>query len=69
MCGFIVINFYVLMFEKSNEEWNVILYVVKNGNIIILEFFYKNEVNIGYNLVSKKNVLYVVCDNGYLNVC
>lgn len=54
---------------ESNDGWIVVLYVVKNGNIDFLEFLVFKKVSFDYKLESNRNVLYIVCDNGYLEVC
>lgn len=54
---------------ESNDGWIVVLYVVKNGNIDFLEFLVFKKVSFDYKLESSRNVLYIVCDNGYLEVC
>lgn len=39
MCEYIFKYYYDLIFVECKEGWNVIFYVVKNGNIKILKFF------------------------------
>lgn len=65
MCEFVLKNFYEFMFLKSKEGWNVILYVVRNGNLEVLKFLRKENISFKYRLESDKNVLYIVCDYGY----
>lgn len=69
MCEFILKNFYEFMFLKSKEGWNVILYVVRNGNLEVLKFLRKENISFKYRLESDWNVLYIVCDYGYLDLC
>lgn len=57
------------MFEECIGKWNVLLYVVKNGNISILEFLQIKDINFCYIFESNRNVFYIVCDYGYLSVC
>lgn len=57
------------MLLKSKDGWNVILYVVRNGNKDILRFLYKENLNFEDCFESKRNVLYIFCDNGYLIIC
>lgn len=69
MCEFVLKNFYEFMFLKSKEGWNVILYVVRNGNLEVLKFLRKENISFKYRLESDRNVLYIVCDYGYLDIC
>lgn len=69
MGKFIFDNFNDFVVVKSNDDWIVVLYVVKNGNMEFLKFLFENEVGFDYKFESDRNVLYIVCDNGYLELC
>lgn len=69
MGKYIFDNFNVFVVVKSNDDWIVVLYVVKNGNIDFLKFLYEKKVCFNYKFESDRNILYIVCDNGYLEIC
>lgn len=69
MCEYILECYVVFIYKESIEGWNVILYVVKNGYINVLKFFKVKKVSFMYKFESVRNVLYIVCDNGYFEVC
>lgn len=69
MCEYILECYVDFIYKESKEGWNVILYVVKNGYINVLKFFNVKKVSFEYKFESDRNVLYIVCDNGYFEVC
>lgn len=69
MCEYIVKCYVNFIYKESKEGQNVILYVIKNGYINVLKFFNVKKVSFEYKFESDRNVLYIVCDNGYFEVC
>lgn len=63
-------NLVSLFYVKNRESWNLIQYVVKNGNFEVVEFFYENGVDIKNKFYKMgKNCLYIVCEKGFNDVC
>lgn len=69
MCEYILEYYVDFIYKESKEGWNVILYVVKNGYINVLKFLNVKKVSFKNKFESDRNVLYIVCDNGYFEVC
>lgn len=68
MGKFIFDYFNDFVIVKIFNDWIVVLYVVKNGYMDFLKFLFENRVGFDYKFRSDRNVLYNVCDNGYLEV-
>lgn len=63
-------NLVSLFYVKNRESWNLIQYVVKNGNFEVVKFFYENGVDIKNKFYKMgKNCLYIVCEKGFNDVC
>lgn len=63
-------NLVCLFYVKNRESWNLIQYVVKNGNFEVVKFFYENGVDIKNKFYKMgKNCLYIVCEKGFNDVC
>lgn len=63
-------NLVCLFYVKNRESWNLIQYVVKNGNFEVVKFFYENGVDIKNKFYKMgKNCLYIVCEKGCNDVC
>lgn len=66
---YIFIKFKIVFNYVDNFGWNVLYYVVKGGDLIILKKFMKYGMDIGCLIIDGKIILYIVCINKYLEIC
>lgn len=57
---------------KDEEDWNVLYYVVKGGNLKLykkVENFFRNCVCLCEIICDERIVLYIVCINKSVKIC
>lgn len=66
---FIFIKYEIIFSYVDDFGWNVIYYVVKGGDLIILKEFIEKGMDIGCLMIDGKIILYIVCIYKYLEIC
>lgn len=59
-----------MVYDKDDEDWNMLYYVVKGGNLVVfkkIEMFF-NEC-LCEIICDERIVLYIVCINNRVEIC
>lgn len=72
ICKRILNYFKEMVFDEDDEDWNVLYYVVKSGNVKVykeVEKFFKESKCLCKIICDKKIVLYIVCIYNSIDIC
>lgn len=68
-----ILNYYKdIIYEKDDEDWNVLYYVVKGGNLNVfkeVEKIFKRCICLCELICDERIVLYIVCINKSIEIC
>lgn len=66
---FIVINFSELIYCKDDFGRNVLYFVVKGGNLLILKYLNEKGLDFKFLIFDKRIILYIVCIYKNVDIC